>query len=290
MACARFGTFALIASLVALSTASAASAQPSERATVARVKRTAKGPKKPKRAPRPRPRSVEVAPPDAKEESAAGAGRDDPKDDPMGEEAKVEPAPVTTTAASVDVSAHSPEKNETEKDKPTDEDATAAREAADRPISIAPLAGFASDGLRFGLGIRAGYTFASEKGGGAYVGGAFMYHLGYSSELSFGGQSFGSSVSAFYPSVEAGYDIRIKRLVVRPYGGVGLLVVNVSSTNASGQDTSVSGNSLAIYPGANISYDIPNTSVFVGGDARILVPFEGSGVSFGAFGSAGMRF
>ncbi|MFO0742016.1 MAG: hypothetical protein U0270_39325 [Labilithrix sp.] len=226
---------------------------------------------------------VEVAAPAAPVVIPEPLQPDPPKaDEPARPAAKTEPS---TTSSAATPGADRPQ-----------EDREATREAAAKPFSIAPLAGFGSSGLRLGFGVRAGYTFpvGAEGGrgapkGGIYVGGAFMYHVGYSIEAG----PYSSNFSAFYPSVEGGYELRpTDRLSIRPYGGVGMLFAKASvSVAGAGQDAvSMSNDSLAIYPGCAVSYDIPSTSMFAGGDARLLVPVDGVSASFGVFGSAGIRF
>jgi hypothetical protein len=167
-------------------------------------------------------------------------------------------------------------------DAPVDTDrAAAAAAAAAKPISVAPLLGIAANGLRFGAGLRAGYTLPSN----VYLGAGFMYHFGTSTEL----LGFKVSSSAFYPSAEGGYDIRFGRMVVRPYGGLAVIFSSVSTSSPGLGEVALHSTSAGIYPGCAFTYDVPASSVFVGGDARILFNLDG-GSSFGAFGSAGMRF
>ncbi len=166
-------------------------------------------------------------------------------------------------------------------DRASEADTVAAiADAAARPVSVAPLLGVASGGLRFGAGIRAGYTLPSH----VYLGAGFMYHSGLSTEF----YNTKISSSAYYPSLEAGVDIRFGRLAFRPYGGIAVVFSRISSTIA-GNEVSSTGSSPAIYPGCAVTYDIPKSSVFVGGDARLVLNFD-QGSSFGVFGSAGMRF
>jgi hypothetical protein len=155
--------------------------------------------------------------------------------------------------------------------------AAAAAEARERPISVAPLLGIGSGGLRFGAGLRAGYTFESHL----YVGAGFMYHFGQSTEVF----SIKTSTTTMYPSAEVGYDIRFGRMVVRPYGGLAVLVSTTSIENLDSATTT----SPALTPGCALTYDIPKSSIFVGGDGRLVLNLDG-GTSLGVFGSAGMRF
>lgn len=187
------------------------------------------------------------------------------------------PTPAPTPDPSVPLTSVEPER-----DSARDADrALAKEEAAARPISVAPLLGAASGGLRFGAGVRAGYTLPSNL----YVGAAFMYHFGHSIEI----LGTKRSSSALYPSAEVGYDIRFGRLVVRPYGGAAVVVAMSSSSLAGNEQRSDSLASGAIYPGCAVTYDVPRSGVFVGGDGRLLYNFD-TGSSFGVFGSAGIRF
>ncbi len=161
------------------------------------------------------------------------------------------------------------------KDRETDDPAA---EADEKPISATGLVGYASEGLKFGLGARVGYTLPQR----IYVGGTFVYHFGEGNEI--------ASVSAFYPAGEVGYDIRIGRATIRPYGGGGVLFVH-SSFDFMGQSQSKTASSGVLFPGVAAFYDIPNASGFyVGGDARLLFSLDGGNPSFGVFANAGIRF
>ena len=146
------------------------------------------------------------------------------------------------------------------------------------PFSVSPLVGIASnEAYGFGFGVRAGYTLPEK----IYIGGQFMFQMG---------PSMGDNASArsFYPSIEVGYDLHVaKGLVIRPYGGGGVMF-NVLSFG----DKSATLHSAAIYPGCVITYTIPKSPVFVGGDARLLlVPgAESLGNSIALYGSVGARF
>lgn len=164
------------------------------------------------------------------------------------------------------------------------------KEAAHKRVSIAPLAGYGSGQLRIGLGVRAGYTFTNETtGGGPYVGAAFVYHLGISEEATLFGQTLKISYSALYPAVEAGYDFRIRDLVVRPYAGVGVLV-GMATIGVMGESESKSDSALALYPGLAVTYDVEDTPAFVGIDGRALLIPEGFDYAFAGFGTMGVRF
>ena len=158
--------------------------------------------------------------------------------------------------------------------------AAAIAYAAERPITVAPLLGVSFGGLGLGAGVRAGYTLPAK----VYVGAGFMYHLGTTTEI----VGVKISSSAFYPSAEVGYEIRFGRTVVRPYGGLAV-IVSRASTSGLRSEYAASSNSFGIYPGCTFTYDVPKSSVFVGGDARLLFDLDG-GHALGAFASAGMRF
>ncbi|HEY8075401.1 MAG TPA: hypothetical protein VIF62_14855 [Labilithrix sp.] len=161
------------------------------------------------------------------------------------------------------------------KDKDTDDPAT---EADAKPISATGLVGYASEGLKFGVGARAGYTLPQH----IYVGGTFVYHFGEGNEV--------ASVSAFYPAGEVGYDFRIGRATIRPYGGGGVLFVH-ASVDFMGQSQSATKSYGAVYPGLAAFYDIPDIDGFyVGGDARVLFNLDGGNPSVGVFANAGVRF
>jgi hypothetical protein len=153
--------------------------------------------------------------------------------------------------------------------------------------TAAPLLGFGTNNLNFGVGVRGGYTLSQH----VYVGAAFMYHFGTS--YSYGGYLGGAaneiSVHALYPSGEVGYDFHVGPVTIRPYGGVGIGFVTASSTlaNVSGSATN---SSLVIYPGATAFWNIPRSDFFVGGDTRMLILTRGGDPSFGLFASAGMHF
>lgn len=130
--------------------------------------------------------------------------------------------------------------------------------------TIAPLIGAATNGYGFGAGARVGYTFATP----IYLGASFMYHAGSDDDrLSY----------AYYPSAELGYDIGAGPVLIRPYAGAGALMRGGAS------DTGL------VYPGLTAHYLIPKSPAFVGADAKVLVPLEGS-AAFSAAGTTGLSF
>jgi hypothetical protein len=154
-----------------------------------------------------------------------------------------------------------------------------------RPLSIAPLLGYGTEGFNVGLGLRAGYTLTNH----IYLGGTFVYH--FVSDQSMAGAQ--ASARVFYPAAEVGYDFHIKRVTLRPYGGAGVLFGSVSTNLAllgRSASTSSSSSSFSVYPGVMAAWEIPNTQAFVGGDARLVLDFDGGDPSFGVFATGGVRF
>jgi Outer membrane protein beta-barrel domain len=157
--------------------------------------------------------------------------------------------------------------------------------AAPRPVSVAPLLGYASASLKLGVGIRAGYTLENR----VYLGGTLVYHLGTSDEADGPGGTIGSSAHFLYTGAEVGYELPVGPVVVRPYGGVGVILSMVSLTQG-GQSQSDSSTSLAFWPGCTVTYAIPRSSFYVGGDTKLIVATKGGDPSFGLFATGGMRF
>ena len=146
---------------------------------------------------------------------------------------------------------------------------------ASTPISAAVLAGYASESLKIGFGVQAGYTIY-----GVYLGATFVYHLG-TSEGS-------ASAHVLYPGAEVGYDFFVEGVVVRPYVGVDYALFTVSLGSQS-----TSKGYLGLHPGLHVDYAVPETPVFVGVDGRVLlIPdvLEDSTPSIGVFLVVGGRF
>jgi hypothetical protein len=154
-----------------------------------------------------------------------------------------------------------------------------------KPISVAPLLGYATTHLNVGLGLRAGYTLPQR----IYVGGTLVYHLGSSEEIPSVAGKTEVSAHVLYPGVEVGYDLPVGPVVVRPYGGVGVAFVT-ASMKAEGEEQSNTKTSLALWPGCAVTYAIPRTPAFVGADARVLVITRADDPSFGMFATGGVRF
>src|SRR6185369_7487167 len=96
--------------------------------------------------------------------------------------------------------------------------------------TIAPMIGGATNGLGFGMGARLGYTFATP----VYLGANYMYHTGSDDN---------ARTYAHYPSGEIGYDAGVGPVLIRPYGGAGVLFRggNGASTNTG-----------LVYPGLTV--------------------------------------
>lgn len=157
------------------------------------------------------------------------------------------------------------------------------REGQGKRWSVAPLLGYGTGRLNFGMGARAGYTFETP----IYVGATFMYHFGDDGFATGQGVSE-SSRSFYYPAAEVGYDVGIGPLLVRPYAGAGILF-NRTSITTNGFSDSVTNSELMIYPGVTAQYILPKTPVFVGGDVRAVLPLEGEAASFSLFATAGLK-
>jgi hypothetical protein len=160
-------------------------------------------------------------------------------------------------------------------------------------IPIMAALGISSHHLGIGLGVRAGKAFANR----VYVGGAFVYHLGQSTESTApGGYTSNSSFSAFYLGPEAGYDFRFviggMPLALRAYAGLGVMWLNASGTvsgpGMESAEVDSSSTEFVFWPGATLLYDLPGSAFFAGVDLRfVTVP---AGPATGLFAAAGTRF
>ncbi len=155
---------------------------------------------------------------------------------------------------------------------------------------LAPMLGFASDYLNFGVGLRGGKTFDNHL----YVGGTFLYQLGESGGATTtvavpGGPvttSASWSSSGFYVGPEAGYDFDLRVVVVRPYMGLGVFSWTSSAAGpAAGGSTSTT--QVVAWPGCTVLWNVPGSDFFLGGDVRLVtVP----GGSIGLYALGGMHF
>jgi hypothetical protein len=163
--------------------------------------------------------------------------------------------------------------------------AEAVREGEGTRWTVAPLFGYGTADLKFGLGARAGYTFKDTP---VYIGGTFLYHFGTSSpELV--GATTESDRHYYYPAVEGGYDFNFGPVTVRPYGGLGILFARTTVTVPSAPNDTTTTNELMLYPGVTGEFLIPRSPVFVGADMRVLIPLEGEASAFSVFAMAGVK-
>jgi hypothetical protein len=161
--------------------------------------------------------------------------------------------------------------------------AEARREGEGRRVTAAPLVGYGFNDLGFGVGGRVGYTFDTP----VYLGATFMYHAGKDGIVEAPGV-VASSSSFMYPGIEAGYDIGIGPVLIRPYAGAGLLIGRISQT-VGGNESTRTESAAMVYPGVNAHYIIGRTPIFVGGDTRLLLPFANQGPALTLLGTAGLH-
>jgi hypothetical protein len=155
--------------------------------------------------------------------------------------------------------------------------------ALDTRWFIAPLLGFASEDLNFGIGVRAGKTLDNH----IYIGGTFVYQVGdsgsYAATVAGPGVTTtnvsGSwSYNGFYIGPEGGYDFDLRYVVVRPYMGIGLFDIT-GSAGGGGATVSSSQTQFVIWPGCTVIWNVPNSNFFLGGDLRVItVPGGAVGV------------
>jgi hypothetical protein len=172
----------------------------------------------------------------------------------------------------------------------SDTGATAGPHALDTRWFVAPMLGYASDYLDFGIGIRGGKTLDNH----VYVGGTFLYQVGeggsYSATVTGPTGPMSTSVSwgssGFYLGPEGGYDFDLKYVVLRPYLGIGLFSWTASASGPAGGGSATK-TQFVVWPGCSVIYDVRGTNFFVGGDVRLVsVP----GTSFGFYALGGVHF
>lgn len=134
-----------------------------------------------------------------------------------------------------------------------------------------------------GFGIRGGYTFPFKL----YLGGTFIYHLGYSKDANGGSTTFRVNPIG----VEAGYDFDFGQFQVRPFLGLGLGLC--SATISSGPFSADAGGSkFALWPGVLANYNV-NENIFVGLDVRYTIltgaDSAGSANALGFYANLGYR-
>ncbi|MBI2395482.1 MAG: hypothetical protein HYV09_38295 [Deltaproteobacteria bacterium] len=134
-------------------------------------------------------------------------------------------------------------------------------------LSGAAALGFGlGDAYGTGFGLRAGYTMP----GRVYLGGIANYHIGNTAE------ALGSNITnrSWYFGPEAGYDLGLGKVILRPVIGVGL-AFRTKRVEAPGVATSDVDTRPYVAPGASLMYPIGN--FFVGADSRaVLATGEGN--------------
>ncbi|HSO37670.1 MAG TPA: outer membrane beta-barrel protein [Labilithrix sp.] len=224
------------------------------------------------------------------------AARKSAKKPPARKPAKPAPAPVETAAPEEEEAPRAPERRAAPspaaapaltsaavKDAPAGEPDDEAQ--APRPITVAPVLGYATANLKLGVGVRGGYTLGNR----VYIGGTFVFHLGTSESNEGPAGTVESSARFLYTGAEGGYDIPVGPVVIRPYAGVGL-ILGMVSLKSGGESNSDTSSSLAFWPGCTVTYAIPRSSFYVGGDTKIVIATKGGDPSFGMFATGGMRF
>jgi|SRR5579859_2226785 len=170
--------------------------------------------------------------------------------------------------------------------QPADEAPDSGPHAFDTRWFVAPMLGFASQYMNFGIGVRGGKVLDNH----IYIGGTFLYSLGqggtYSVVAPNGVVSSASwSTSSFYLGPEGGYDFDLRYVVVRPYMGLGVFSWPSAAGPAAGGSTN--NTQVVAWPGCTVIWPVPHSDFFLGGDLRV-VTVPGGSVGFYALG--GLHF
>lgn len=195
-------------------------------------------------------------------------------------------APSSSTTVSGSVSASAPSASVTDTGP-----SAGGMHAFDTRWFLAPMLGYMSQYLDFGIGLRGGKTLDNH----IYIGGTFIYQVGESgggTAITATGvgttttSNYSWSSSGFYVGPEGGYDFDLRYVVLRPYMGVGIF--SYSSTAAvPGASASASTTRLVVWPGVSVIWNVPNSNFFLGGDARLIsVP----NAAFGMYAMGGLHF
>jgi hypothetical protein len=184
---------------------------------------------------------------------------------------------------------------------PAEPDAVAPADRPERRISIAAIAGVGVNETKLkddagneskegvgtqgvGIGVRGGYTLPMK----VYVGAAFVYHLGASKDA----DHVKYTGSTLYLGPEAGYDLELGPLVVRPYVGLGYGTVKAKAEAGGTTILDRSEGGFAVWPGIMARY--PVDAFFVGADARYALVTGTdkitNGGGAGVFATVGMSF
>lgn len=199
----------------------------------------------------------------------------------------------SSTAAPTSKDAKAEDEDHDDEDKAKEKEKTAtAGSTAGHPLTAMLLLGAGLNSTAcgtgtcnaygFGLGLRGGYTLPSR----VYVGGTFVYHLGYNSQIAVGAFTRGFAGGVGYIGPEVGYDLEAGPFLIRPFGGLGIGLYRQSDTGfgPAPQATDSGGARFAFWPGVTGMYPV-SPLFFVGADVRfVLVASGSSGFSFFALG------
>lgn len=180
-------------------------------------------------------------------------------------------------------------------------DQAAPSDKPERRISIAAIAGVGinetklkdeggnetKDGVGtqgVGIGLRGGYTLPMK----VYIGAAFVYHLGGSNDAN----QVKYTGSTLYLGPEAGYDLELGPVIIRPYVGLGYGSVKAKAEAGGTTLIEKSEGGFAVWPGVMARY--PIDAFFVGADARYALVTGTdkitNGGGPGVFATVGMSF
>jgi len=133
-----------------------------------------------------------------------------------------------------------------------------------------------------GFGLRIGVTFPFQL----YLRGVVVYHLGYS--LLDGGVK----AHTWYPGGEAGFDLPLGPVIVRPYIGVGAVVFRLTAApppGATSPNHSESWVDPAVWPGVSVLVPIGHFFAGLDGYGIAAGPSDAGESTIGAFAMAGAR-
>jgi len=142
-------------------------------------------------------------------------------------------------------------------------------------ISGAATLGFGSNDYGVGLGGRAGYTMPYRL----YLGGIANYHFG--NDMNVEGISQSTRVGYFGP--EAGYDLGVGKVLLRPLLGFGLAFRNEQREGGGLASTNDTLFRPYVAPGASVMVPIGN--FFIGADSRYMINRDNGAITL--LGAAG---
>jgi hypothetical protein len=153
-------------------------------------------------------------------------------------------------------------------------------------LGMEPIVGMGTNHYNFGVGGRIGYTFKVP----IYVGATFVWYHGDTTDADASNNFVKTETPRYYPGGELGYDVGLAHgvLMVRPYGGAGLLFHHDRLEGPNFVVTNTT-NEFMIYPGLTAHINIPDSPVFIGADTRLLVPVVHANLSYQGFLVAGLK-